>query len=110
MENRLTDFSLEKWDKNEIIDSENCLGYRKSIYKSIIDQQEKLIGMGEVEVTSLFGNPEQVHISKRMRKSVFYCINGCSDCSTPEDQKKYLVVDFETLRRVKTIRTSFATE
>ena len=101
---KLEGFSQKDWEKNEIIDSINCISYRESIYKTLIDQQKILQGKSEIEIFQLFGKPDQDHISKRMRKSAYYCINGCYECSEKNNLVKYLVVDFETLRRAKTIR------
>lgn len=102
--NSITGFSPEDWEKNEIIDSIECVSYRETVYKNLIDQQDKLKGKSEIEIFQLFGKPDQDHISKRMRKSAYYCIQGCYDCSEDKSTGKFLVVDFETLRRAKTIR------
>ena len=88
----------KKW----ISDPSNCGTYRKDVYKSIIKNRDLYIGILEEDVVNQLGNPDVKDLEKRMKKSVHYQISGY-DCDSFSTVKKYLVFEFETFRRVKSI-------
>lgn len=87
-----------KWQQDLI----NCGNYRKTVYKSIIKDNQEYIGLNEEEVTAQLGLPEKEALEKRMKKSIRYQVSGYA-CDSLATVKKYLVFELESLRRVRSI-------
>jgi len=88
----------EKW-REDIL---KCGTYRKDNYKSIIKSSKDYIGIHEEDLTVQLGTPEKEGLEKRMKKSIRYQVSGY-ECDSFALVKKYLVFEFETLRRVRSI-------
>lgn len=84
-------------------DVERCGDYRLNHYKTIIHQKADLIKTDEKVITKLLGKPDKETLEKRMNKNLSYCITGCGTCDSLSNYTKYIVFEFGSLRRLKTI-------
>lgn len=88
-----------KWQ----ISKDSCTTYRLENYKKIVAKKELFTGIKEKEIQEVLGLPDQSNLHKRMRKTIYYQISGES-CDSTASFNKYLAFDFESLRRLSTVR------
>lgn len=84
-------------------DTENCGEYRLNHYKTILSKKNELIKTDEKDLTALLGKPDKETLEKRMSKNLSYCISGCEECDSLSSYTKYIVFEFGSLRRLRTI-------
>jgi hypothetical protein len=100
---KIDNFDAQAWKDNTFIDKNQCISYRKQNFKLLIDNQDLFLGKSDPELSSFLGTPDKESISGHLKKSKMYCIDGCQDCET-KAHKRYLVFDFETFKRIKSVR------
>jgi len=85
------------------ISKDSCTSYRLENYKKIVDKKALFTGIKEKEIQQVLGLPDQSNLHKRMSKTIYYQISGES-CDPSATFNKYLAFDFESLRRLTTVR------
>jgi hypothetical protein len=91
------------WQQNRMVDAENCITYREKNYRKLLDDQKFWVGKEDGELREFLGTEDKLIPGNRLKDSKAYCIKGCEMCDSSEFTK-YLVFDFETFKRIKTIR------
>jgi len=90
----LDDIDLKLW----IADKNGCLGKRSSMKKSIDAQKTKLLGLSEVQVVDLLGNPDHNELYKRNQKFYYYSILPSAECNlTKTNDPEELVIRFNAI-------------
>lgn len=90
----LDDIDLEIW----IADKKGCLGKRSSMKNSLDAQKKKLLGLSEVQVVALLGNPDHNELYKRNQKFYYYFIQPSSECGIKKNNDpEELVIRFNAI-------------
>jgi hypothetical protein len=100
---KIDGFDELAWKENKMIDSSKCLSYREQNFKLLLNNKDLFIKMNDKELMDFLGEPDKESLSGHLKKSKMYCIKGCNECKK-ESYKKYLAFDFETFKRLKSVR------
>lgn len=102
------DFKIEgfdelAWKENKMIDSSKCISYREQNFKLLLNNKDLFIKMNDKELMDFLGEPDNESLNGHLKKSKMYCVKGCNECEKVS-YKKYLSFDFETFKRLKSVR------
>lgn len=100
---QINGFDSKAWKSKKMIDSNNCLSYRKEKFNLLYKNQTVFLGKTDQELIDFLGNPDSENLNGRLKKSKMYCIDGCNPCDKKE-YTRFLVFDFETFKRLKSMR------
>lgn len=90
----LDDIDLKIW----ITDKKGCLGQRSSMKNSLDAQKNKLLGLSEVQIVELLGNPDHNELYKRNQKFYYYFIQPSSECNGSKfEDSAELVIRFNAI-------------
>lgn len=91
--------SLNNW-KN---DKNACGQYRTQTQEIFQSQKEKLLALKESQIIELLGRPDRNELYKRNQKFYHYYLTASSDCASPAQDSKRLVIRFNAMGLAKEI-------
>lgn len=93
----LHDFDKEVWNR----DKNGCGGERKPLVEAIINQQEKLLGAEQKQITDLLGKPDMHQLYQRSQYFLVYSVDPGSSCADySSTHTANLSIRFNALGRV----------
>jgi hypothetical protein len=95
----LEQIDLDAWRN----DRNACAGKRTSMIQAIDGQKEKLLGLSEIEIVELLGNPDENNLYKRNQKFYYYYLQPSSTCSSKVDNPQKLLVRFTAMGIAKEV-------
>lgn len=95
----LKEFDRDTW-KN---DQNGCNNKREALSKVVLDNKDLLLGLGEMDIIDVLGNPDQQELYSRNQKFYRYYLTPNKKCSTSSSVIKMLVVRFNAVGLAKEI-------
>ena len=95
----LKGFDRNKW-KN---DQNGCNQQREDLCKIVLANKDQLLGLGEMDIIEVLGNPDQQELYSRNQKFYRYYLTPNQKCSAPSSIVKKLVVRFNAVGLAKEI-------
>ena len=68
-------------------DKNGCNGLRKKMTEFVIKQKDKLLSLGETDIISLLGRPDETELYKRNEKFYKYYFSNGPGCPDTANQK-----------------------
>jgi hypothetical protein len=96
---KLEDFDSDVWAS----DRYGCRDLRGKYYPSLKLQKSKLLGLNEMEVVQVLGNPDQNELFTRNQKFYYYFLEPSEKCAIPSLKAKRLVLRFNAVGLLKEI-------
>jgi outer membrane protein assembly factor BamE (lipoprotein component of BamABCDE complex) len=96
---KLENFDSDVWAS----DRYGCRGQRSQFYSSLKLQKSKLLGLNEMEVVRVLGNPDQNELYTRNQKFYYYFLEPSEKCSNPTPSAKRLVLRFNAVGLLKEV-------
>lgn len=89
---------LQRWKQ----DKNACSNLRAGMREAIDHEKEKLLGLDEIQVVRLLGNPDQNELYSRNQKFFYYFIEPAPACRVATDSvAKRLVIRFNAVGLAK---------
>ena len=92
-------FDRDRW-KN---DSNGCKKERLSLSDAVLASKDQLLGLSEMDIVSVLGNPDQHELSTRNQKFYRYYLEPNEKCGSASLHPKKLVVRFNAVGLAKEI-------
>jgi len=87
-------FDNESWK----LDAYGCHDLRIKIYKSIIENQNEILGLSNKEIIKILGKPERNELYQRNQKFFIYYISPASKCRVLNDEETlFLFIRFNAV-------------
>jgi hypothetical protein len=84
------DLDKEQW-KN---DHNGCIGYRMKVYKEILKNKEKLLGLSNKKIVQILGNPNINELYSRNQKFFIYQVSPDQSCEGMEENTSGIFLIF----------------
>jgi hypothetical protein len=84
-------------------DRKGCQGLRQSQIESLLNQKTKLLALGEVDIVSVLGKPDENELYKRNQKFYYYYLQPGEQCDPTLAKAERLVIRFNAVGLAKEI-------
>lgn len=84
-------------------DTHGCLGKRTSYVEAMRSQKNTLLGLSEIQVVEMLGNPDRNELYKRNQKFYYYYLQPDRDCPTPQVNPLRLSIRFNAMGLAKEV-------
>jgi hypothetical protein len=91
------DLKLFAEDKNA------CKENRAKMLSAIDDQKEKLLGLSEMQIVDLLGNPDHNELYKRNQKFYYYFLQPSVNCNKASNTPQRLIIRFNAMGLAKEV-------
>jgi hypothetical protein len=95
----LQGFDSQRWQE----DADGCKSQRLELADDIITRKAEIEGLGQNEITAIFGKPNRHELYSRNKKAFVYYIDGGPDCEIQKENPGKLVIRFDGIGRAKEI-------
>jgi len=95
----LAGFDRQVW-KN---DQNGCHQQREVLSKIVLEHKDALLGLGEMDIIKILGNPDQQELYSRNQKFYRYYITPNEKCHLASTRAKKMVVRFNAVGLAKEI-------
>jgi hypothetical protein len=92
-------FDRDRW-KN---DRNGCGMQRAALSDAVLLSKDQLLGLSEMDIVAVLGNPDQQELYSRNQKFYRYYLEPNDKCSSPSTHPKKLVVRFNAVGFAKEI-------
>jgi hypothetical protein len=84
-------------------DQNGCGAHRATLSEVVLKNKDQLLGLGEMDIISVLGNPDQWELYSRNQKFYRYYLEPNEKCGSPSLHPKRLVVRFNAVGLAKEI-------
>lgn len=95
----LKDIDIKIWKA----DPHGCTGKREAFVDAVRHQKNDLLGLSEMQIVEVLGNPDRNELYKRNQKFYYYYLQPDKDCAAPKVNPLRLSIRFNAMGLAKEV-------